>query len=64
MTTEELAKLAIMNSSVKKGVVVVEERTGIPFTRFFFHPELRASDNLEKGISCCRSVYEAGSKDV
>lgn len=40
-----------MNSSVKKGVVVVEERTDIPFTRFFFHPELCASDNLEKALA-------------
>jgi len=46
----------------KEGAIIVDKRTNIPFTRFFFQPELCTSDNLE--IKSLAVFDQFLSKDV
>jgi len=46
----------------KEGAIIVDKRTNIPFTRFFFQPELCTSDNLE--TTPLAAVDQSLSKDV
>jgi hypothetical protein len=46
----------------EEGVIIVDKRTNIPSTRFFFQPELCTSDNLE--ITPLAAADQPLSKDV